>query len=297
MLRTCYGHGLTKGTIIQIFNCDLADPTQGILNVGGIFLYKTPNEAFKMIEDKVLLKLDFSKDSHIKPYPKIVVSAGASNINVHHGILLEKFKALSTNIDYELLEIRRELNQMQNNHRENEGHQALQIYMSDDTPMCDPMEANYIQGYHRGYHDRKPKNSYSYPNNNYPQSRPQNRMPQLGLSRNHTANRTKTAKTAPRQKPERKPIVLESFPRTINTTPRHEFIYKPPSIQNENDKGDVEFIEEDEIEPILTTPNPNPIISDSLTELNAIVGIGNGVSTKKEIEKDDMGMPKEPNKD
>ncbi|GKD91444.1 hypothetical protein Tco_1366951 [Tanacetum coccineum] len=39
------------------------DPTQGILDAGGIFLYNTPNEVFKILEDKVLLKLDFSKDS------------------------------------------------------------------------------------------------------------------------------------------------------------------------------------------------------------------------------------------
>ncbi|GKE92449.1 reverse transcriptase domain-containing protein [Tanacetum coccineum] len=37
-LRTCYGHGLTKGMIIQIFYRGLDDPTQGILDVGGIFL-------------------------------------------------------------------------------------------------------------------------------------------------------------------------------------------------------------------------------------------------------------------
>ncbi|GKD97263.1 hypothetical protein Tco_1381160 [Tanacetum coccineum] len=52
MLRTCYGHGLTKGTIIQIFYHGLDDPTQGILDAGGIFLYNTPNEAFKILEDK-----------------------------------------------------------------------------------------------------------------------------------------------------------------------------------------------------------------------------------------------------
>ncbi|GKE13819.1 hypothetical protein Tco_1421396 [Tanacetum coccineum] len=31
---------------------------------------------------------------------------------------------------------------------------ASQIYMSDDTPMCDPMEAKYVQGYHGGYHNQ-----------------------------------------------------------------------------------------------------------------------------------------------
>ncbi|GJT06459.1 ribonuclease H-like domain-containing protein [Tanacetum coccineum] len=52
MLRTCYEHGLAKGIIIQIFYRGLDDPTQGILDAIGIFLYKTPNEAFKILEDK-----------------------------------------------------------------------------------------------------------------------------------------------------------------------------------------------------------------------------------------------------
>ncbi|GKA60614.1 reverse transcriptase domain-containing protein [Tanacetum coccineum] len=55
MLHTCYGHGLTKGAIIQTFYHGLDDPTQGILDARGIFLYNTPNEAFKILEDKVLL--------------------------------------------------------------------------------------------------------------------------------------------------------------------------------------------------------------------------------------------------
>ncbi|GJR44809.1 reverse transcriptase domain-containing protein [Tanacetum coccineum] len=108
MIRTCYGHTLTKGMITQIFYHGLDDPTQGILNVGGIFLYKTPNEAFKILEDKVLLKLDFLKVSHIQPYTKTVVFVGGSNINTNHIILMEKFEALTAKIDSDFLKIRKE---------------------------------------------------------------------------------------------------------------------------------------------------------------------------------------------
>ncbi|GKB49397.1 hypothetical protein Tco_0900150 [Tanacetum coccineum] len=38
----------------------------------------------------------------------------------------------------------------------------------------------------------------------------------------------------------------KSLHHTINTKPRHEFVYKPPSIQNENDKGGVAAIQKDE---------------------------------------------------
>ncbi|GJZ02317.1 reverse transcriptase domain-containing protein [Tanacetum coccineum] len=48
MLRKCHGHGLTKRAIIQIFYHGLDEPTQAILDVTarGIFLYKSPNQAF-----------------------------------------------------------------------------------------------------------------------------------------------------------------------------------------------------------------------------------------------------------
>ncbi|GKE19211.1 hypothetical protein Tco_1426788 [Tanacetum coccineum] len=57
----------------------------------------------------------------------------------------------------------------------------------------------------------------------------------------------------------------ESLPPTTKTKPRHEVVFKSPPIRNEHNKGDVVFIEEDEIEPILTMPNPIPIKSNSPT--------------------------------
>nr|GEX57830.1 reverse transcriptase domain-containing protein [Tanacetum cinerariifolium] len=94
---------LTKGTIIQIFYHGLEDPTQGMLVSREIFLYKTPNEPFKILKDKVLLKLDFSDDSQNNPKPKTIVSVSGSNTNFDHAILMEKFNALATKIDFEFL--------------------------------------------------------------------------------------------------------------------------------------------------------------------------------------------------
>ncbi|GKD88167.1 reverse transcriptase domain-containing protein [Tanacetum coccineum] len=60
MLQKCHGHGLTKGVIIQIFYHGLDEPTQGIVDItaGGIFFYKSPNQAFQFLEDKVLFEYD-----------------------------------------------------------------------------------------------------------------------------------------------------------------------------------------------------------------------------------------------
>ncbi|GKA48248.1 hypothetical protein Tco_0741206 [Tanacetum coccineum] len=160
MIRTSYEHGLTKGAIIQIFYRGLDVSAQEIFDAGGIFLYKTPNEAFKILEDKVLLKLNFSDESQNSPKPKTVVSADGSDITFDHAILMDKFKALLTKINSKFLKIRKELKEMRDGRRDN---YASQIYMSDNTPMCEPHEANYVQGYHRGYHNRKPIDSYSYP--------------------------------------------------------------------------------------------------------------------------------------
>ncbi|GJV41503.1 hypothetical protein Tco_1419943 [Tanacetum coccineum] len=121
-------------------------------------------------------------------------------------------------------------------------------------------------------------------------------------------------------------MCTESFPHITNTKPRHEFVYKPPSIRNENDKGDVKFIKEDEITLIPTMPNPKPINSNSPTvspflkdymvnityantktfaddvsinnvgdkELKSYDGVGTGRITKKEKNENDVS--KEPNK-
>nr|GFB10788.1 hypothetical protein [Tanacetum cinerariifolium] len=90
MLRICYGHGLTKGTIVHIFYLGLDGPTQGILVTEGIFFYNTPNEAFQILEDKVLLKLDFLGVFQISP--KTFVFATGNNLNSNHAMLMEKFK-------------------------------------------------------------------------------------------------------------------------------------------------------------------------------------------------------------
>ncbi|GKC94858.1 hypothetical protein Tco_1160300 [Tanacetum coccineum] len=58
-------------------------------------------------------------------------------------------------------------------------------------------------------------------------------------------------------------LPTKTLPPTINTKLRHEIVYNIPSTRNDNDKGDVKFIEEEESEPNPTMPNPNLIMSNS----------------------------------
>ncbi|GJR69638.1 reverse transcriptase domain-containing protein [Tanacetum coccineum] len=56
MLQNCHGHNLSKGNIIKILYHGLSEITQKVLNAaaGGIFLYKTTNQAYQLLEDKQL---------------------------------------------------------------------------------------------------------------------------------------------------------------------------------------------------------------------------------------------------
>ncbi|GJS65979.1 reverse transcriptase domain-containing protein [Tanacetum coccineum] len=94
LLHSCHGHGLSRGTIIQIFYHGLDEATQAILEAGGIFLYKTPNEAHQLLEDRVLLKLNWYKDMKSKPLQKTVAFAEGS-INSQ---LMEKMEVLTRKI-------------------------------------------------------------------------------------------------------------------------------------------------------------------------------------------------------
>ncbi|GKC36859.1 reverse transcriptase domain-containing protein [Tanacetum coccineum] len=71
-----------RRAIIQIFYHGLNEPTQGILDetARGIFLYKSPNQAFQFLEDKVLFKLDWSTKSQNKHHQKSVAFADGDKI-------------------------------------------------------------------------------------------------------------------------------------------------------------------------------------------------------------------------
>ncbi|GJS34983.1 reverse transcriptase domain-containing protein [Tanacetum coccineum] len=85
MLRNCHGHNLSKGNIIKILYNGLSEITQEVLNAtaGSIFLYKTPNPAYQLLKDKVLLKLDWGKNKKTKSsLKKTIAFADEGNSNI-----------------------------------------------------------------------------------------------------------------------------------------------------------------------------------------------------------------------
>ncbi|GJW65977.1 reverse transcriptase domain-containing protein [Tanacetum coccineum] len=159
VLRKSQGHGLTKGAIIQIFYYGLDEPTQGILDVtaGGIFLYKSPNQAFQFLEDKVLFEHDWPIKSKNEHHQKSVSFADRSNSNDDNPRLMEKLKALTIKMDSQFQSLKEELHDMRKKYDDLRDNHASK---NDDTSMCERHEENYIQC--KGNKDRNSHDSHSH---------------------------------------------------------------------------------------------------------------------------------------
>ncbi|GKC31219.1 hypothetical protein Tco_1038513 [Tanacetum coccineum] len=97
-----------KGNIIKIFYHGLSEITQEVLNAaaGGIFLYKTPNQAYQLLEDKVLLKLDWAKNQKTKPsLKKTVAFADEGNSNYDTDKIMARIDAITLKIDAQYKEL------------------------------------------------------------------------------------------------------------------------------------------------------------------------------------------------
>ncbi|GJW35055.1 reverse transcriptase domain-containing protein [Tanacetum coccineum] len=102
MLRNCHGHNLSKGNIIKIFYHGLNKTTQETLNAatGGIFLYKTPNHAYQLIKDKVLLNLDWAKNQKSKPsFKRTVAFADEGPSNSDTDKIMAQMDAMTMKMD------------------------------------------------------------------------------------------------------------------------------------------------------------------------------------------------------
>ncbi|GKC43735.1 hypothetical protein Tco_1061457 [Tanacetum coccineum] len=285
-----------KGTHMQMIRDNQfdgrirSDPHRNVANflkISNLFQYGENQEEAVMLRTFSFSLSGESKTcgSQNSPKLKTVVSAGGNNINPDLAILVDKFEALAIKIDSEFLIIRKELKEMQDGRRDNH---ALDDYLKDDTPMCEPNEANYVQRYHIGYHDHEPINSYSYPNHNSHPSRyfkftetsmeemirewmaSQTKVNELMKNRvvelENQINQGLRNHQAIIQNLERQFKFLLStntFPPATNMKPRHEIVYNIPSIRNDIEKGEVKFIEEEETKPNPTMPNPNLIMSNS----------------------------------
>ncbi|GJY23423.1 reverse transcriptase domain-containing protein, partial [Tanacetum coccineum] len=108
MLRNCHGHNLSKGNIIKNFYHGLNEITQEVLNAAasGIFLYKTPNQAYQLLEDKVLLKLDWAKNQKTKSsLKKTVAFADKGSSNSDTNKIMARMGAMTLKMDAQYKEL------------------------------------------------------------------------------------------------------------------------------------------------------------------------------------------------
>ncbi|GJS94821.1 hypothetical protein Tco_0801789 [Tanacetum coccineum] len=82
--------------------------TQEVLNAatGGIFLYKTPNQAYQLLEDKVLLKLDSAKNQKTKSsLKKTVAFADEGSSNTDTDKIMTRMDAMTIKMDAQYKEL------------------------------------------------------------------------------------------------------------------------------------------------------------------------------------------------
>ena len=99
LLRNCHGHGLDKEQNIEIFYYGLNAQSQHDLDLagGGTFLYKTTNDAYRMMEDQVLASIARDRVNGDRRTRKTVASAeGSSSGNSE---IVSEIKSLSEKID------------------------------------------------------------------------------------------------------------------------------------------------------------------------------------------------------
>ncbi|GJZ49669.1 hypothetical protein Tco_0766190 [Tanacetum coccineum] len=103
-----HGRNLSMGNIIKIFYHGLNEITQEVLTVAadGIFLYKKLNQAYQLLEDKVVLKLDWAKNQKTKTsLKKTAAFVDEGNSNSDTDKIMARVDAMTIKMDSQYKEL------------------------------------------------------------------------------------------------------------------------------------------------------------------------------------------------
>ncbi|GJS87639.1 hypothetical protein Tco_0770275 [Tanacetum coccineum] len=117
---------------------------------GGIFLYKTPNQAYQLLEDKVILKLNLAKNQKTKSSLKKTVSfAAEGNSNFDTNKIMARMDAMTRKMDVHYKEL------------QSRAKQPTPDLDDDDIPMFCEEEAKFMQTFRktRFYNDYRDRDS------------------------------------------------------------------------------------------------------------------------------------------
>ncbi|GJV56148.1 reverse transcriptase domain-containing protein [Tanacetum coccineum] len=145
--------------VIKIFYHGLNEITQEVLNVaaGGIFLYKTPNQAYQLLEDKVLLKIDWAKNQKTKSsLEKTVAFAAKGSSNFDTDKIMTRMDAMTIKIDAMTIKMDAQYKELQSRAK-----QPTPNLDEDDMPMSREEEAKFMQTFckTRFYNDYRDRDS------------------------------------------------------------------------------------------------------------------------------------------
>ncbi|GJU65654.1 hypothetical protein Tco_1247489 [Tanacetum coccineum] len=136
----------TKNEVVRLMMFPLSltreaktcEATQKALNAaaGGIFLYYTPNQAYQLLEDKVLLKLDWEKNQKSKPLKRTVTFVDEGPNNTDTDKIMARIDVMTMKIDAQYKELQSRPKQSTTDH-------------NDDIPMSHKEEAKFMQTFHK----------------------------------------------------------------------------------------------------------------------------------------------------
>nr|GFA17538.1 reverse transcriptase domain-containing protein [Tanacetum cinerariifolium] len=124
------------GNIIKILYHGLSEIIQEVLNAaaGGIFLYKTSNQAYQLLEDEVLLKLNWTKKQKTKSsLKKIVAFADEGSSKSDTDKIMARMDAMTLKMDAQYKELQSNAKKTKPNLDE------------DDIPMSREEEAKFMK--------------------------------------------------------------------------------------------------------------------------------------------------------
>ncbi|GJW62727.1 hypothetical protein Tco_0112062 [Tanacetum coccineum] len=130
----------TPGSTITIPETANKFAIKEVLNAaaGGIFLYKTPNQAYQLLEDKVLLKLNQAKNQKIKSsLKKTVAFADEGSSNSDTDKIMARMDAMTMKMEAQYKEFQSRSKKPNPDHND------------DDKPMSPEKEAKFMQTFRR----------------------------------------------------------------------------------------------------------------------------------------------------
>ncbi|GKC19085.1 reverse transcriptase domain-containing protein [Tanacetum coccineum] len=250
--------------IFKIFYHGLSEVTQEVLNAaaGGIFLYKIPNQAYQLLEDKVLLKLDWAKNQKTKTsIKKTVAFADEGRSNSDTDKIMARMNAMTIKMDAQYKEL------------QSHAKQPTPDLDDDDMPMSREEEAKFMQTFLAKNHQASIQNL-------------ETKFDRLADKQSGRPSGSLPSNTQPNprgSKAYQPPQALNEHVNAIFT--RSGKSYNPPDNPNERNKSEnpINFdsdVEDDEPtqqpktqppKPVKETPLPKPYKPKILNESSAMI--------------------------